>query len=536
MIPIIERMTPEEFISALNTDFAGVMSSYTTIVDTMHTDDLEIALNDNFVKADTLVGIRGSSFAQKINSNFNESIALRPTDLTVTWIDDFARITFTDNSGGTSQHGIYETKNGGAYTLVHTLAAGITIYDYHTWQNATLGFKIKSIQSNLYSAFPLVVNIITPLVFKTDQSTLTPVVFTYLNFATNSGHTMNIDWGDGTNEDRTAYGYMAGTTKNYSVEKNPYFIKISGDINFIDKIEFTAQAKAYGDLSKWKLPDALMLFHFYVNNFTGNISSWGPVLPSGLEVFHIGLNNFTGDISSWVWPDVLRDMHLGQNLDGDGLSGDLSDMLWPIPLFHFLLGKNNFTGDISGWVLPTGCARMELSRCGFTGDLSDWEIPDNMCDVELNYEDLEDHRNHFTGNISGWILPTILLTYGDYIFKCNNLPFTGDCSSWIIPSTINEIMSFKFQNCDLTGLPRGNFKWVVEYWFYGNNCSSGEIDSLLAYIDGYFTGEVVPLTNCSYVLNGTGMGIPSPAGLTSRTSILGKYTAVGKTATITVNS
>lgn len=37
-------------------------------------------------------------------------------------------------------------------------------------------------------------------------------------------------------------------------------------------------------------------------------------------------------------------------------------------------------------------------------------------------------------------------------------------------------------------------------------------------------------------INGTGMGIPSAAGLTSRTSILGKYTAAGKTCTISINS
>jgi len=63
-----------------------------------------------------------------------------------------------------------------------------------------------------------------------------------------------------------------------------------------------------------------------------------------------------------------------------------------------------------------------------------------------------------------------------------------------------------------------------------------DLDAFLAFVDAYFAGGTVPLIDASYLLSGTGMGIPSAAGLISKTSIEGKYTAQGKTATITVNS
>jgi len=531
MITIIEGMTTEEFITAINNNLNETIGAYIEIDDTITTEEIETILNANFLKSDKLVGISGSNFINIINTNFNEhDISInKPIELAIEWIEDFANITFTDNSGGTAQHEIWESKNGGVYELVKTLDAGIEIYEYPTWQNASLNFKIRAKNENLYSIFTNAENIITPLIIKSNQSTLTQLDIK--TFRVSPGGTINMNFGDGTDHNFT--GMDQDFIKDYEIENDCYFITISGDIDKLTGLDWVSQTHLFGDLTKWIYPINLVFFHFYSNtNVTGDITNW--VLSSEQGIFHIAGDDFYGNITNWVIPKSIYDLRLDYNR----LTGDLTNWILPMDngqLSLYFTCKNNehLYGNISNWIFPDNMVLLILEKNYFTGDLTEWIIPSTMVRIGLMSE-TEEH-NSFTGDISCWNFATVEHISINFIIKLCNAPFTGDLSeTGMLDGTKEEIINCA--GCNLTLLPRGYFKWVSEYNFSANNCITQEIDDILAYIDAYFVGEIIPLTNCIYTLNGTGMGIPSAAGLTSKTSIEGKYTAEGKTATISVNS
>ena len=453
---IIEGMSQAQFLSALNANFALTVANYTTVTN-LPTPDLQTLLNANFSKSDTYLGIKGSSFAGLINGNFlaHDISISKPTSLAVTWINDFARITFTDHSGGIAQHEIWESKNNGVYTLAYTVPTGVATYDYYTWQNASLNFKIRSKNGSSYSEFTSVVNIVTPLVYKTDQSSLNQTIIEYLWIDT--GGIVNIDWGDGANHNYTGQNGSNITdtgpyvTHDYSTPQKPYFITLSGDLNKILALWIYQQPNSYGDLTKWCLPSVMGSMHFYINGFTGDITSW--FIPA-MTLLHVAYNNFSANLSVITWPPYMYDFHMG------GL-------------------PNGYYGDFSS------------ARATVSGNQVEFTIID-----------------------------------------CN---ITGDLSNFLIPTNTQPI-NIILNDCHFTKLPRGNFRWCASLNAQNNNCNFAEIDDFLAYIDAYFAGGVVPLTNAIYTLNGTGMGIPSAAGLISRSSIIAKYVAVGKTCSILVNS
>jgi hypothetical protein len=518
---ITEGMTPAQFVAEINTQCTDMFPSSTTITVAITSSQLETALNANFSKSDTLVGIKGSILVNTINSHFAEhDVSLgAPTNLAVTWIDDFLRITFDESSG--NQCEVWEQRDLGTYVLAHTLNS--ETIDYKTWQNSDLNYRIRAKNGSMYSPFTTVVNIYTPLILKTDQSTLSQIAILTLDIYPT--FTININWGDGTNTDFT--GNNDSITKDYGAE-GTYFITIS-NANHIGNLGWT-ENHIFGDLTKWRLPQGIGLFHFYSNNVTGDITNW--VLPSTIGIFHIASCNFSGNISNWVIPTGIYDLRL----DDNNLTGDLTNFVLPEngkPIIYFTCANNNFTGDISGWVLPSNLTQLALYGNNFTGDLTDWVIPVTLSRLKLAM--VVYPGNNFTGDITDWGFATTESGSLGNEITCPNIPFTGDLSGWTIFAG-TKVIALDFTNANLTKLPRGNFRWVSVFSFSANNCNTSEIDNLLAYIDAYFVGGVVPLTDAVYTLNGAGMGIPSAAGLISRTSILGKYTASGKTCTISVNS
>jgi len=429
-------------------------------------------------------------------SNIATAITCAVFNLAASWVDDYAHLTWDDPYAEAAAYEVWESKNGGAYTLVTETAAGVTEYDNYTWQNANMNFRVRAKIGAVYSGFNIPINLITPLVFKTDQSTLTRVLFA--DFGIQLGKTININWGDGTNANYT--GANSNITHDYETEANPYFIKFSGDVNYLSTAEIVNQTWLYGDLSKWVLPTILSSAHWYGNGWSGDISSW--VMPATMVRLHVANNNFSGNLTNWVLPTTLIDLHLEHN----HFTGDITDWILGSEVAHFCIQDNDgFTGDLSGWTPPLdftyGTGLLNFSSNLLTGDISGWGLATNMNAVSAI-------ECTFTGDLSGWLIPA------------NDATFTIDFTN----------------NKSVTKMPRGVFKDTLVYRFAGNACNTAEIDSLLAYIDAYFVGGVVPLISCEYTLNGTGMGIPSAAGLASRTSIQGKYTAVGKTATININS
>ena len=454
-----EGISRTQFLFIINSNFVKLatfrnVSQYPTI---LTTDNYINAINSNFGSTIVSIGMKGSQIA----SNFCNAVLsevggsyFEPSLPTAVWVDDYAQIDFIDASGGIAQHEIYESKNAGAYTLVTTLAAGIVTYKNYTWQNANMNFKIRAKVGSAYSDYCDILNVITPLVWKTDQSTLTQAIIQYLVCWQG---TINVNWGDGTSDNLTGYcgsGLIGvppyAAVHDYSVPKNPYFITLSGDLDKMIGLGQYDQVGFYGDWSKWILPDAMTYLHPFFCNFSGNFPT---VIPSAMQIFNIAHNQFTGDISNLATPSTMFDFQIYDNkyiCTNPAIWNNFNNTIQHIQFGN----EGNFSGDFSGVIIPEG--------------------------------------TRYIGVGGG--------------------------------------------NNNITKLPRGNFKWVSEYNMSENKCSSAEIDSFLAYVDAYFTGGVVPLLDCLYYLNGTGMGTPSAAGLASRTSILGKYTAAGKTCSISVNS
>jgi len=264
---------------------------------------------------------------------------LIPSSLATAWENDYATIDFTDKTGGLAEHEVYESKNGGAYTLVTTLAAGVTHYHNSTWQNASMNFKVRVKIGSWYSEYSSIVNLVTPLVVKTDQSTLTNFVFNYLFIA--AGKTVNVDWGDSTNNNYT--GNNTAITKTYSATANPYYIKLSGDVNSIQWLYNTSQVKSYGDLGKWILPTRLAKLGLNACQFTGNVSGW--VFGSVFETIAITQATgygFTGDISSWSFPSTTTSIQIAGSTNK--LSGNLNGWNLSVNAATFRINGNLFTG------------------------------------------------------------------------------------------------------------------------------------------------------------------------------------------------
>lgn len=216
--------------------------------------------------------------------------SFKPTVLTLGWENDYMTVDFTDNSGGVCQHEIWESKDGGAYSLVTTLAVG-TIHDHSlTWQNASMNIKIRAKFGSWYSDYSDVVNYSTPLVLETDQAVLTQVKFNRLDIA--AAKTITIAWGDG-NTDVIPAGTTSNKTHDYAGTGH-YYIILTGDLNSITRFDIYSQIKVHGDVTKWKLPTALTQINMYSNLMTGDISNIN--IPASVVGFNINNNIFTGSI------------------------------------------------------------------------------------------------------------------------------------------------------------------------------------------------------------------------------------------------
>jgi len=222
-----------------------------------------------------------------------------PVNLTAVWIDDFARLSWTDNTGGTAQYEIYESKNSEGYKLINTTAPGATSFDNYTWQNANVNFKIRTKIEGNFSNYSAIANLITPLVWKSDQSILKQVIIR-MN-ASAAGFPLIVDWGDGITETLTRY---VAKTHDYTVVKNTYYIKLTGGLSSITYLDIFINPTFNGDLSKWILPETITEFVANETGFYGipkgkfkNISSFqlGSTLITSADV-----NLFLSDLNAYL--------------------------------------------------------------------------------------------------------------------------------------------------------------------------------------------------------------------------------------------
>lgn len=279
----------------------------------------------------------GNGLSAYINREISKDLV--PTLLTSTWVNDYDSLHWVDNTGGVAAYEVWESRDNGLYVLVATTSVGATNYNNYTWQNSLMKFKIRAKYNTWYSDWSNVVSTNTPLVFKTDQSTLTQVKFA--TFHIDADKTVNINWGDGTNADYTSTNL--NITHDYSITKNPYYITISGEVNYINNWVPAANVALYGDLSKWSLPNALTRLTFAACSFSGNLNNW--VIPPNMTILDIGGNLFTFTGTGWTIPTLLTNINIGST---NTFAGSWSGSTFAVGTTRFYASSQNLTSSPRG--------------------------------------------------------------------------------------------------------------------------------------------------------------------------------------------
>lgn len=504
IVEIIEGMTPAEYISAINANLSGVLlEAYTPVTEEMTTIELQDNINANLTKELSVVGVRGSSLVSLVNSAFTDYgfSGDTPTAFEIESVEDFTQISFTDQSGGNAKHEIWQSKDSGEYELYTTLNEGVSSYDYVTYQMEHYKFRIRSKRGNTYSTFTDVLSILTPLVFFTNQvESFRDILFRQIKLDDVSS--IDIIWGDGEETlNYTPVGNVYEEVGHTYTVAGTYWIHIKGAVDKFSVLQFYEQPVEGTNIEMW-----IWRFSFC----------------------HLWSNGFIGDVSNIDIPLNIGGMHLANNND---LTGNFNKLF---AVEHPNLWDTHipFGGDGESWVFGAKQAHLEISNSGagdlLTGDISGWRFPKNN-----DYQSwLISLRGTPTGDIS-------LLFDGEYQYlhtiELPSLGLDGDLSGWFIGADYGYATSIDINGNNFTKLPRGNFYKFGEYRCNNNNCNQSEIDAILSEIETSVTANA-PEYDCEYILNGTGMGIPSAAGLASKASIEGKYAAAGKSITIYVNS
>lgn len=213
-----------------------------------------------------------------------------PTGLSASFTVDTisGNLTWTDNSGGKAQYEVYSSTNSEAYILLTTTVAGVTSYSDTTCkQNASVVYRIRAKYYSLYSDYVTATTLFTPICWKTNMSSLIKNYISSLNIAI--GYTVNLDWGDGTNNNYT--GANTNITHDYSTN-GVYNISLTGDLNNILQLSAHDMPFYIGDISNWILPNSLTYIYGYTNNFTGNCPNL--YSDSVLTIYRLYSNNISG--------------------------------------------------------------------------------------------------------------------------------------------------------------------------------------------------------------------------------------------------
>jgi len=192
--------------------------------------------------------------------------------------------------------------------ILHELSAVNNFITNIEVYGCRLEVKARCLKGGVYSGFcdPKVIEQV-PLLFFSDQTGgIVGVTIDVLNIAV--GGRINIDWGDGTNNDYN--GNNAAIFHNYP-DTLDYQINISGDLNALLNLQILNQVGNHGLLNQWILPrtDFAMIMYFTACNFTG--------IPRGdfLNMLDLNMNqnacNIT-EVSAFLY--YLSNFYVGVNL------------------------------------------------------------------------------------------------------------------------------------------------------------------------------------------------------------------------------
>jgi len=220
---------------------------------------------------------------------------------------------------------------------------------------------------------------------------------------------------------------------------------------------------------------------------------------------------FSGDFNTITSIDAFE----------NNLTGDMSGLSALTSLTYLKLGVNSFTGDMSSLSALTSLTNLLLANNSFTGDMSSLSALTSLIELNLGL-------NSFTGDMSGLSALTSL-TY----LRLTDNSFTGDMSSL---SALTSLTSLDISINSFTNIPVIGVKDILVYNVSKNSVSTSNIDYFLSALNTYYSANA-PTKNCTYTLNGTGMGIPTGGASNSDLlAVVNAYSSAGKTATFVINT
>lgn len=368
-----------------------------------------------------------------------------------------------------------------------------TAYGVATYQATGLSaateyyFRCRTYKGTVNGEYSDPVTITTyrlPLIFSVDMTELHRVRIN--DILMQSGHTCILDWGDGTVQSLT--GASSDLIHSYT-ETGTYSIKVGGDIDYLQGIEFV------GEVSPGEFYDQAVSF------------DWTDVvIPPRMINFHC-YNIDHGGVWTSEFPSTIRVFHIGRR-SNDG---------------------NGCTGTIDFSTLPAACYDLHVeNHPNLVCDLEAFTIPDSV--TTGFHHVLFANDEAFAGDVSFLSIPETLT-----ILRLDNTAIEGDMSGITMPVNTSSGYDISATDTALTGVPRGAFETVINFDF--NNCDldATELDSVLSAIETRLT-TYDPEYNATYDFAGAGNGSPSAAGLASIAAIEAIFDTAGKTISIIVNS
>jgi hypothetical protein len=347
-----------------------------------------------------------------------------------------------------------------------------------------------------------------------------------ITFNVNTGYSINIDWGDGSDVTITGNtGVNQNASSSYSTGSATYDIKITGDLDQVTKYECTYENTVQMYLDETLKFTNLDILNLISVDFLGDPDPTTDI-PSGITELSLGANTgtSTGSFDFSDFPSGLTYLWVSGNVGftftggtcaqlpssltyfrlfgtASVLSGNLTDLPSGLQHFETWYSAQTFTGDVSN--LPSGLTKFlcqASSGNNITGDFS--TIPSTLTQFILNstnsvYGTLADIQTGMTvfnlGNTSGtWsgnfnsVVSTTLTTFnltstgtsltvaGDIADLDSDLTVfnlagsTGSITGSVVnlPSSLTSFVFKDNTNCTITGnvsnLPSTLTRWEIE--------------------------------------------------------------------------
>jgi hypothetical protein len=273
-----------------------------------------------------------------------------PTSFTSQFIVNtiLGQLNWIDNSGGVAEYEVYSETNGATAVFLSTTVSGaITYNDTACKQNTSVVYKIRAKIGSNYTSYVTASTLLTPLCLKTNQSTLTQVVFTI-----NCGiGIININWGDG---NIISYSGNSTITHDY-MNTGQYNISFNGDLNNITSFNHNTQIKTTGVITNWLLPSSLNSFSLSNCPVTGSI----PTIRGLMTSFTMSYCNLTLT-NATTFAKSLQTYNVSLQKTGYGLpTSEIDKLLKSIADWYEVNSPTqNCTFNLSGanMGIPTGGA------------------------------------------------------------------------------------------------------------------------------------------------------------------------------------